>query len=101
LGKRKPASSTRADRHGAAGLTTEEAEKLRQHARRNGVTDYHIESIIKHEKDPKGEIGRLIELMQTPRGEKKYVSEPGELTVDEEQIFSRMIAGKHEPKTIV
>ena len=74
---------------------------MRSEAQQCGVSDYHIDSIFKYEKDPHGEIGRLFELMLTPRGEKKYVSEAGELTADEEQVFGQMIAGKMEPETIV
>ena len=89
------------DRDGEGRIIGPAADKLRRHAQRRGVSDYHIDSIFKYEKDPHGEIERLIELMQTPRGEKKYVSAASVLTADEEQVFSQMIAGNMEPEVIV
>ena len=82
-------------------FTGPEADKLRTYARRHSVSEYHINSIFRHEMDPHGEINRLIDLMQTPRGDTKYAMKPSELEADEEQLFSQMIAGNAEPRTIV
>ena len=89
------------DRDGEGRFIGPAADKLRRHAQRSGVSDYHIDSIFKYERDPHAEIERLIELMQTPRGGTKYEFEPSELSADEVQVFRQMIAGHMEPETIV